>query len=289
LEYTEIIAVVVSYNGSSDLKKTILALDNKVGHIHIVDNASDEETIVILKELENKNNISITYLSSNNGIGYALNLGIEIGNKLGYKWLLTMDQDSIIDDNMINEFCKAIIHDKELSCLTPMISIFDNGSTFNNYRGDKNFVKYAITSGNLVKLSVFEIVGFYNEKLFIDCVDFDFSLRVRSAGLSISLIKEARLYHQLGEAHNTPKIISWFYTSHSPLRRYYMYRNWGYIFEKYVTKFPLFVLKSSIIHLLLLIVIPFYDKKPKKSIKYVYYGFRDYFKNVYGPFKIIKL
>lgn len=283
---TEILAVVVCYNGSDDLLKTINALYGKVGHIHIVDNASSSKTIEVLKQLEGESNISITYLNQNQGIGYALNIGVNKGVEMGYNWLLTMDQDSIVSDTMVEEFCIAINLNNKLSCLTPTISVFEKENTFNNRRNKENIVKYAITSGNLVKLEIFETIGLYNEKLFIDCVDFDFSFRLRVAGFTINLVPDAKLFHQLGEKHSVPKLFSWFYTLHSPLRRYYMFRNWGYIFQSYFTKFPVFIIRGTIIHFLLLLIIPFYDKKPWESLTFIYYGIRDYFKNQYGPLKL---
>lgn len=286
MKSSEIFIVIISFNGLDNLINTLNGLDQNVGHIHIVDNGSSTNTLSILRSIECMNNISIEYLGSNKGIGYALNIGIQRAKKMGYKWLLTMDQDSIADSNMISEFCSAININSNLCCLTPSINIFGKKSSFNRTKNKNYTIDYAITSGNLVKMSVFEIIGLYDEKLFIDCVDFDFSLRVRQAGMKINLVPNAKLYHQLGEEHDIPKIFSWFYTSHSTIRRYYMYRNWGYMIEQYSLKFPLFILKSSIIHILLLLVIPFYDKNPRESIKFIYYGVRDYFKNQYGPLKI---
>lgn len=270
----------------NDLLQTVRALRNKVGHTHIVDNASSSKTLEILKQLEQESCVSITYLNQNLGIGNALNIGVNKGVEMGYNWLLTMDQDSIVSGTMVEEFCKAINLNNKLSCLTPAISIFANENTFNNSRNKENIVNYAITSGNLVKLEIFETIGLYNEMLFIDCVDFDFSLRLRIAGFTINLVPNAKLFHQLGEKHSVPKIFSWFYTLHSPIRRYYMFRNWGYIFQKYFTKFPVFIIRGTIIHFLLLLIIPFYDRKPRESLTFIYYGIRDYFKKQYGPLKL---
>lgn len=286
MKNTEIFAVVVCYNGLDDLLKTVNALDGKVGHVNIVDNGSTAETLKVLKTLEGKNNFSVTYLKDNEGIGFALNAGVYKAEEMGYSWLLTMDQDSIVDNEMISAFCKAINNNDSLSCLAPSISIFGQESSFNSLQNKDNEISYAITSGNLVRLSIYKKIGFYNEKLFIDCVDFDFSLRVRTMGFNINLVTDAKLYHQLGEEHKVPKLFSWFYTLHSPLRRYYMFRNWGFMMQHYFLKFPVLILKSTIIHLLLLMVIPFYDKNPRKSLKFIYFGMRDYFKDQYGPFKI---
>lgn len=286
MKKSEVLAVVVCYNGQDEILATVAALINQVGHVHIVDNASSYKTLTILEKLEKQNNISVTYLKVNSGIGHALNIGVYTAQKMGFEWLLTMDQDSILSENLIDEYCTSIEKNKNLTCLTPTVCVFKNANTFNTSKNNQNTVSYAITSGNLVKLSVFNEIGLYNEKLFIDCVDFDFSLRLRIKGFTINLVPNAKIYHQLGEQHNVPKLFARFYTSHSPLRRYYMYRNWGFMCEKYFLKFPGFITKSSIIHVILLFLIPFYDKNPIKSLANVGRGFKDYFKNQFGPIKI---
>lgn len=286
MEYKDIFAVIICYNGSNDLFMTVNALQNKVGHIHIVDNCSSIETLEMLETLGQNKNISIEYLNINQGIGLALNIGVRKGINLGYGWILTMDQDSIVSDTMIDEFCNTINQDYSIVCLTPIISVFGAECTFNIKRKKYNNVEYAITSGNLVKSIVYEKIGFYNEELFIDCVDFDFSLRLRNAGYNIVIVPEAKLFHQLGDQHDLPKFLSRFYTLHSPLRRYYIYRNWGYIINNYFKKYPLLIIKSTIIHVVLLIIILFYDKKRLQSFRFIYYGIKDFFKNQYGPLKI---
>lgn len=272
-------AVVVSYNGLNDTENTLNALLGKVGHIHVVDNSSSKESIDILKSFSVHESISFTFLSKNMGIGYALNLGIEAARKNECSWLLTMDQDSLISDTIIESYCSTINQNPNIVCLSPTLSVFGKELIFNssNSVGEPiSVVRYAITSGNLVRLDIYSRVGGYDEALFIDCVDFDFSLKLRNSGYQIYHVKEAMLFHRLGEEHNIPDFLSKFYTSHSPLRRYYMFRNWGFMMKRYFSTYPFFILKSTCLHLFLLFIIPFYDRKPKESLKYIFYGLRDF-------------
>ncbi len=41
----DIMAVVVSYNGRESTRRTVLALSGQVGHIHIVDNGSEADSL----------------------------------------------------------------------------------------------------------------------------------------------------------------------------------------------------------------------------------------------------
>src|SRR5437660_8825208 len=93
----DVLAVVVSYNGLQKTRQTVEALRGQAGHIHIVDNGSDEESLGVLEPLEREPDITVERLGENRGIGYALNRGVQRAQEMGCKWLLTMDQDSVVN------------------------------------------------------------------------------------------------------------------------------------------------------------------------------------------------
>jgi rhamnosyltransferase len=274
----KICAVVVSYNGNEKLFRTVSELSKNVDYVYVVDNGSDESSILILDKIDNLfNNVKVEKLYENKGIGHALNLGISKAKELGYIWLLTMDQDSLIDKNMIHEFIVAIKKHPNIYSLTPNIIVNNLKSTVKD-----SSVEYAITSGNLVNLTVFDTIGKYNEDLFIDCVDFDFSLRLRKLGFKILRVSKASMEHELGEPKDIPKIILKFYTIHSHIRRYYMARNLLYMIKNYLFSFPIFVIKLTIMQFVILMFVPFYDKEPRKSIYYIFLGIKHFFMNKFG-------
>ena len=273
----EIMAVIVSFNGCDKITKTVDALVDHVGHIHIVDNASDKETISILKKLSSEKKISISWLDENTGLGHALNIGIQRAQVLGFNWLITMDQDSVVHTTMIQKYIAAISQTPSIKCLTP------NYKEHNQVTKPKILkVNYAITSGNLVQMKVFDKIGMYNENLFIDGVDFDFSLRVRSAGWNIYYVTGAYMNHELGLKPCNLPIFGRFHTYHSPIRRYYIFRNYFYLSQEYIFKFPNFVIKSTIAHLGSVMTILILGDRRLASIKYILRGFLDYIRNYKG-------
>lgn len=279
MEYTEILAVVVSFNGLSKIQHTINALRNKVGHIHIVDNASDVMSLSIIDLFKNEKDISITRLNENKGVGHALNIGVKIAKEMGYAWLLTMDQDSIIDEFMIAAYCREINRNAELVSLSPNYVFYGRSE-----KKQSGAIQYAMTSGNLVKMSLFEEIGLYDESFFIDCIDFDFALRVCQAGYTIYQVHDATLRHELGNATVINNYFSKYYASHPPVRRYYMFRNQMYLLKRYIYKFPGFIIKLNIASLLLLILILIYDKNPIRSLLYAFRGICDYFRGINGKY-----
>ena len=56
--------------------------------------------VFVLKALEDE--ITVIYLNENKGIASALNKGIDYSIKKGYQWVLTLDHDSIVTEDMIN-------------------------------------------------------------------------------------------------------------------------------------------------------------------------------------------
>ncbi len=275
----DILAVIVSYNGQASPVALARALGGRVGHVHIVDNSSEPVSCAALEELKDQPNLTMEFLPANMGIAYALNQGVARAAALGKSWVLTMDQDSRPDANMIGAFCAMHARHPERICLSPRIC--DHGEM----RPVKRLVlEYAITSGNLVHRSVYDRIGLYQEDLFIDCVDIDFSLRVRKGGMNIHLVGDALLFHRVGEA-TTGRAPIKFYTAHSRLRRYYLFRNSVYILRKYAFVFPKFSLKFFVTSAILFSCLPFYEKGVLKTYRWIFAGLVDGLTGNYGPKK----
>lgn len=276
----DVLAVVVSFNGGYKTVRTVNALLGRVGHVRIVDNGSGPESRDLLYRLQEQSGVSLTLWADNRGVGAALNEGLLTARRLGYSWLLTMDQDSIVDDAMIEAFCDAVRRDSSLTCLTPVLLLDARRSLEGTATVD-----YAITSGNLVRLDLFDDVGYYDEGLFIDCIDFDFSLRVRAAGSRIVRVGGAFLHHELGDSPSSGRWLARSHTYHSPLRRYYIYRNYLYIAKRYLRRYPYFVMRATAAHLLQLFSIVLLGKERASSFVYIWRGVRDYFLGISGPYQ----
>jgi rhamnosyltransferase len=274
-----IMAVVVSYNGRESTRRTILALSGQVGHIHIVDNGSEADSLEILDSLAREHGVSINRLGENRGIGHALNLGVAYAKKIGCTWLLTMDQDSTVDNGLIKAYQSAVQLDHRVASLSPRI-----GKKWSDSDPKYVNVHSAITSGNLVNISVFEKIGLYDEGFFIDCIDFDFSLRLRRAGYKLLRVQNTEMQHQLGEPRHLPAYVTKFYAQHSAARRYYQARNYFYLAERHFFRFPAFIIKMGILRILLFVLIGVFDQDPRDSYCAIARGLRDYVGRRNGPF-----
>src|SRR6185295_14744803 len=98
-----------------------------------------------------------------------------------------------------------------------------------------------------VRLDVIEQIGPYDEGFFIDCIDFDFCLRLRAAGYQVHRVSGAVMRHQVGDAVRMPRLVTGFYARHPPARRYYMFRNYLSLMERYLVAFPWFIIKLGVL------------------------------------------
>lgn len=270
METREVLAVVVSYNGSRVIRETVAALRPQVGRILVVDNGSSAETGAVLDDLE-RNDCTVVRLGANRGIGCALNVGVRHAREHGFTWLLTMDQDTTADTGLVEAYRHALSMDPGLVCVAP------------GQGRPAGKAAYAITSGNCVRVSLYDAIGLYDEGFFIDCIDFDFSLRLRAAGYDVVRVPEARMRHRLGEPVVVRGIWGRFYARHAPGRRYYMQRNYMYMAERYLLRFPGFILKLGVLQVVLAILVGFLDPHPGESYRAMLRGLRDYLARRQGP------
>ena len=286
-------AVIITYNVENDFKERINKLKGKVDEIIVVDNGSKAETINMLKELEKE--VTVIYLEDNKGIASALNKGIKYSIEKGYNWILTLDHDSIITDNMIKNMltCYEGLNNELKEKVAMLVPVhveekeYQNGSNINEEKASNSYIEVLteITSGALTKAEIYKNVGMYDEKLFIDLVDHDYCLSLNKKGFKIIQVNNATLIHNLGESVKKSVLgLKMIPTNHSPLRRYYMSRNRHYIWDKYKEDFPSWVLtdKRRFITENLKIVL-FEDNKIEK-FKYIKKGIKDYRNNIFGKF-----
>jgi rhamnosyltransferase len=103
-----------------------------------------------------------------------------------------------------------------------------------------------MTSGSLIRADVFAKVGFYDEAMFIDYVDFEFCLRLQRGGFTIVNAPQVTLCHELG-AVQTRTLLGWRISVrvHSAWRYYYIMRNRVVLLLRYGWAFRRWALRDA--------------------------------------------
>jgi len=282
----DICAVIVSFNGGDTLTDTYNALVGQVAYIVIVDNGSDSESIKILKEIE-LTNTAILYNNDNHGVAFALNQGVRYAIEHHFRWVLTMDQDSIADKDMVKYLMECAQGNRNDNAVSFSPAILLDTNNINAKHSNTIEDRYTvITSGNLLNVGVFENIGMFEEKLFIDSVDFEFCLRLKKHGYRIIRCNKAILLHSLGD-NNCINVcnIKHALTVHSPFRKYYIMRNHIFITLNYLCDFPAYCIWKQVAIIRLLLQIIFLEKNKIASLHYVVKGLCDGICNKYGALR----
>ena len=114
----KILSVIVTYNPElHHLKDVVMTLSKQVDSILLYDNNSlnfkDNASIQFPQK------ITIHSSSINKGLPSHYNAAIQHGIENGFDYLLILDQDSIFDENFLDEYRKHL--DEDFLCLVPFL------------------------------------------------------------------------------------------------------------------------------------------------------------------------
>lgn len=228
-----IFAGIVLYNPEIPrLKENIEAVSGQVARIILVDNGSSniEDIKPILQEYKN---IVLIQNEKNLGIAAALNQLLSYAIEHRVQWLLTLDQDSVVTANFLKNMLLPE-YPSNTAMITPNILDRNDQKGLLLQPNGVVSVDECITSGTIMHIGNCKQVGWFDEKMFIDYVDFEYCYRVRQCGYDIFRNNDVVLIHQLGDGQVASFLGKRFMVAnHSPLRHYYVVRNCVYLIKKH--------------------------------------------------------
>lgn len=199
----------------------------------------DDKRFIYLTEDENK------------GLAYALNKIMEKGLQLGYDWLITLDQDTLIPNNLL-ENCKKYIELNNVAIFAPQV--IDKRRKYLKIEKTKEDLKeidFCITSASCTNLNIWKLLNGFDEWLFIDFIDNDYCKRAKLNGYRILRLNKVVINQQFGDIElKSPhavqfylKLSKFFHNKNiaklsykkkvSPMRVYYVHRNLLYLNKKF--------------------------------------------------------
>lgn len=278
-----LLGIVVTYFPETDeLLENITSYIDEVDHLIIWENTPcDEIDYNLSGTFSNMSNITILTKNKNVGIGEALNNAAKFAIKQGYTHLLTMDQDSFFEAGMLSKFKQMISKLKKEDIGAYGVNYSSNSIlAYKDNASHSLFVNECITSGTIYPTYLFKENIYFNEKMFIDAVDFEFCYRLKKKySKKTIIITNIILQHELGYHDDT--IFSRWVSSYSAFRTYYLIRNQLYIWRHYSDLYgnyrKYFFVKNYVVLRVLNVLIS--EKDKKKKLESIYKGLKDGFKN----------
>lgn len=213
----KIAVVIVTFNGEIWIKKNLNSLLNSNCPIDIiiVDNASTDETINIIKEfsaielIQNKNNL---------GFGKANTIGIDLAIKKGADAIFLLNQDTWIYENTITNLAEALFKNPNLGIVSPLhysadeTTLDENFNTyFNRFKKEEDseslrIVPFINAASWLVSKDCFSKTGYFDPIFNHYGEDRNFCDRVKYHGFKIGVVKNSAICHDRMVKLNSNKI-----------------------------------------------------------------------------------
>lgn len=215
------------------LEENISAISPQVKDLILIDNAS-KNTEEINKLIAGYNNITYIRNDKNYGIAKALNQMTLKAEELGASWILTLDQDTVCQPDIIEKYNGLAKRAKDNVAIITSNFKDRNVEVESGVKQEYEKVSLCITSGALNNIKCIKAVGGFDEKLFIDMVDYDICYALVHSGYKIIRMNYTGFLHEVGKS-TTRKFFgkNIIIYNHSPLRKYYWVRNSIYLKRKY--------------------------------------------------------
>ena len=243
---TRLAAVVILYHPTAETITNIASYYDFFDKVFIYDNT--ESGPELIEELESFSKIVYHHDHLNLGIAARLNAAAEEAIADGFNWLFTLDQDSYFSLETLSTY---IEHFRSFQQQETVAMFGIEHEAYKLQTLDKNYFSetdHLITSGTIVNLVTYQQIGPFDEQLFIDLVDIEYSIRARKCGYRIIQFHDLLFNHQIGKMVNRSSIKSLFLVKknkeiHSPIRCYYIYRNSLYMQAKHKDYDPALMLE----------------------------------------------
>jgi rhamnosyltransferase len=177
--------------------------------------------------------IKYQFFNNNEGIAKRLNQAVEAAMQTQYDYFLTMDQDSSFKPGDFEKY-KSLIQKEEYTKVAQFGINCQPQITMSSEQPQEALT--LITSGSILNLSLIKKVGDFNEDLFIDFVDAEFSYRVVQHGLINLMFSNIQLNHALGNLVSGRSLLTFKKTLriiHAPIRAFYITRNGLFLLFKH--------------------------------------------------------
>ena len=277
-EGLKVLGGVVTYNPEiSRLKDNLSTLVDQVDKLYVFDNGSNN--ITDIEKILNKISADVVLYKkeTNMGIAYALNSIMNYAHKNNFDWVLSVDQDSVLDHNLVNKYKHVIVDYKNddigmLTCLIKDRNFQDKSVEIQDE--DIKEVPICITSAALTNVKNYFLTIGYDPRLFIDLVDTDICLTLREKGFKIYRVNYLGVYHEIGHGENK-KILWKEVIVHHPsiFREYYMSRNPIILHRKHPQLYGYKTMMNGLI--LNFLIISFFEKDKRKRLSKYFKGIKD--------------
>ena len=280
MEKLKIAGIVTLYNPTDQDIKNIDTYIDDIDRLYVIDNTEGKDN---KSRIPSNEKIKYIFKNENLGVATALNMGAKNAIEEGYKYLLTMDQDTTFKPGVMKKL-KEVLNNTDMSKIGIVTPWHHTKLIDKKPETETDDPHDVMTSGNILNLDIWQKIGGFKDWFFIDGIDIEYCMNLHKNGYKILRVNSVEIDHNLGDIfYKNIRGRLFLCTNHSPIRRYYIMRNYHYILDMYKDVEPSYCYslvsqKHNMIGVLL-----FEKQKIKKIRKYIQ-GLRDYKKGIKGKY-----
>jgi len=270
-EQPTVSVVIPTWNRQDDILECLQSIfksNYSFINVIVIDNGSTDDTVNNVRR--DFPQVNLIQLEKNYGASFASNIGINRAIEENSDFILRLDSDVIIDNQMILESLIAAQSRPEVGAVFPKIYRYDNPdiiwytgarknrllliSKVQNYNvKDGNqydsleAIDYAPSAAILIKTDVLRQLNGFDEDFFVYSEDFDLCLRMRNLGKIILFCPSSKAWHKIGSEKLSKSGVIQFYKSKLIFYRkhskglhlvFLLFYTFFYITYRSITRFP---------------------------------------------------
>ena len=195
---------MVVYNHLPDVPSLEAALA-AVDRLVLVDNHSSPEVREALEAFAHRfpQKCRLVALTENAGLSRAYNAVVRDLRAEGIHWLHFFDHDATFTERYFREthrvWQQLLARGLPVGVVVPIVT---DDPTYQHrrlgFRREWSRLQSTMTSGILTNVGVFSGLGGFDERLFVDAVDLDFTSRANRAGAGVFLVNRVLIVQQFG-------------------------------------------------------------------------------------------
>lgn len=225
--------------------------------------------------------------SSNGGVSAGLNIGIRRAIEIGADYVVLFDQDSLADEGLVESLMASSERFGKGAIIAPNVLDINSGIPIHKsffergrYAGENHVeVNRTQIAGMLIPVSVFNKVGMFDERYFLNFVDTEWCLRAVNFGFKIYINLKSSLFHDFGAGERRVFFLSFRFGK--PFRDYYSARDSLFLMcENHLSK--RLKLRLLLSYFWGFSQILFLTEK-KRRLGYYLQGSVDFFRGIRGP------
>jgi len=211
----QVATVVLNFNGVEDTLaclESLLAMQPAPGEIHVVDNASDDDSVRRIRAAYPTVRVSVN--RTNLGFGAGLNPLLEALLSDGAEWIWLLNNDTQVASDALIQLLEhasarpdtGAVGARILDMHPPHAVQTWGGGRIEWWRGSSRHfttetvdgkLDYITGASMLLRTAALRQVGLFDPRFFLYWEDADLCLRLRAAGWKLTVAAEAGVYHRL--------------------------------------------------------------------------------------------